>query len=142
MNHIPHWLKLPAIIESDIDKSLLYGADHVISDYCGLNYIPTGISGEWQHGCTFPWVVNTPEALIGGNVYNKKSNNWVARKEEEQSLKEKGFKALAIGLPICYLPNINYTRRQGSLLHILKMKTTTLRLISIILVKSKATLMK
>jgi hypothetical protein len=116
MNNILSWLKVPPIIESEYDKNLLYGSEKVIADYCGLKYIPLGIKGEWQHGCTFPWVEGSPEALIGGNVYNKKSYNWVARKSEENSLKKNDYNALAIGLPICYLPNENYSRKINSLL--------------------------
>jgi hypothetical protein len=109
-------LILPPIDLSKRDLSLIYGVGKVLKEYCKLNLQPTGIYGEWVHGCTFPWHFHSPASLIGGNVNNKLSLNWVSNKADEEYLVSNGFFAKAIGLPICYLPEINVNRIHDSVL--------------------------
>lgn len=109
-------LIIPPIRLSKNDLSLIYGVGKVLKDYCNLIMEPSNIYGEWVHGCTFPWHFHSPSSLIGGNVNNKLSYNWVSNIEDEEYLTSQGFYAKAIGLPICYLPEININRIPDSIL--------------------------
>ncbi len=112
-----NWIKLPEIKEARPPVYLLYGADEIIAQYTNSLLVPTGIAGEWVHGVTFPWHYHSPSALIVGNASEKQSPNWVVSHADEKYLIEHGFKAKAIGLPICYLPlDGRYARRPNSLL--------------------------
>jgi hypothetical protein len=107
---------LPPIDISSRDLSLIYGVGKILKEYCNLQLQPTDIYGEWVHGCSFPWHFNDPASLIGGNIYNKLSYNWVSNKADEEYLNLNGFKSKAIGLPICYLPEMNLERIKDSIL--------------------------
>ena len=110
------WLAIPEIDIINGPVHLLYGADRIVAKYCETKLVPTGIRGEWLHGCTFPWFRESAALLIGGNIYNKDNWNWVVRKDEQEVLEQMGFKAKAIGLPICYLEVREYKRRENSIL--------------------------
>jgi hypothetical protein len=109
-------LKLPEIIITEENISLLYGANTIVKQYCNLNFIPFDIKGSWVHGCSFPWLRKYPENIILGSTDNYDNLNFVATKEDETFLIKNGYKALAIGLPICYLNQVNYARISNSLL--------------------------
>lgn len=109
-------LKLPEVIISKENVSLLYGANTIVKQYCNLNFTPYDIKGSWVHGCSFPWLRNNPETLILGSSEKFDNLNFVATKEDEIYLQKNGYKAIAIGLPICYLNKFDYTRIRNSLL--------------------------
>jgi hypothetical protein len=111
-------LELPEIISRSNPSSILYGGDHLVKKYTNALITPTWIHGEWVHGVSYDIKHFHPYAVIGGNALNPHNPNWVVRKKDEEYLIEHGFKAKAIGAPICYLPklDVEYSRVKGSLL--------------------------
>ena len=112
------WLDLPAIDMGPLSgMSLMYGADRIIAEYTGQSLVPTGIRGEWQHGW-HPVHHQVSPFWIGGLSLSKRPRrrSWVARADEVRFLESRGYRAKAIGLPICYLPHRDYHRQPGSLL--------------------------
>ena len=112
------WLDLPSRdIGPLAGMSLMYGADRVVADYTGQSMIPTGIVGEWQHGWHPPYHQVSPFWIGGRSLMTRPRRlSWVARRDEAQYLQRCGYRAKAIGLPICYLAPREYCRRSGSLL--------------------------
>jgi FkbM family methyltransferase len=100
-------------------SSSVYGATRLAASYCGFKRTPSLIRGQWQHG----WIPSFrekyhPAALLGLNFPMKPEDYYyVARKDEEEYLRACGFRnAIAIGLPLVYLPRPEVSRRPGSLL--------------------------
>ncbi|MDD2467649.1 MAG: hypothetical protein PHI97_27015 [Desulfobulbus sp.] len=98
-----------------------YGANKVAARYCGLNYIPFFIYGEWQHGWICPERNIHPEFVVGGNgfsrEYKTKRKYFVARQDQVDYLVSQGYRYVyAIGLPIIYVQKPLVRRMPGSLL--------------------------
>src|SRR5262249_45361198 len=94
----------------------LYGATDVAAEYCGLKTTPWYVRGLWKHGWTPEYLKIDPDnvmAVPGSSAMWC----WVARKDEEEFLREKGITTVkAIGLPIVYLPEPGRNRIPKSLL--------------------------
>ena len=70
----------------------------------------------WTHGCHGPWRMVHP-GLLTGNVKNKTLKYLVESKEQELYLKRHGYKnAIAVGLPIIYVKDVQVSRIPNSLL--------------------------
>lgn len=112
------WLKLPRIDKRSFPSlSLMYGADRVVRKYTNRPYTPWGIEGEWQHGWHTVLRQTTPISVGGISLESNPDRcSWVARKDEEELLKGNGYRAKAIGLPICYTKALDWQRRKRSLL--------------------------
>ena len=115
----PEWLELPPPDPAPYTcTSLQFGAGKVAAAYCGLKEIPVKIRGHWQHGWQSSHLQVDPR-LIASEIVADPTREpvWVARNDEEEFLKRCGYRhARAIGLPIAYLPERSFHRRQGSLL--------------------------
>ena len=109
-------IKLPKIDIQNNNLDLLYGINKVLKEYCNLKLTPIRLAGSWVHGSSFPWFRNHVETLILGNSMNLNKMNYVGTKLDEIFLKKKGYKALAIGLPICYVKEKKYKRIKNSIL--------------------------
>ena len=109
-------IKLPKIDIQNNNLELLYGINKVLKEYCNLKLTPIRLAGSWVHGSSFPWFRNHVETLILGNSSNINKMNYVGCKIDELFLKEKGHRALAIGLPICYVKEKKYKRIKNSIL--------------------------
>ena len=109
-------IKLPLIDIQNNNLELLYGANKVLKEYCNLKLTPIRLEGSWVHGSSFPWYRNHVETLILGNSYSVNKINYVGTKIDEIFLKKNGYKALAIGLPICYVKEKKYRRIKNSIL--------------------------
>ena len=95
-----------------------YGALKLIENYCGKS-LPLKRPIDWfywTHGCHGPWRMVDP-ALLTGNLQDKSLKYLVESKEQENYLKEYGYKnVFAVGLPILYVKEINVKRIPKSLL--------------------------
>lgn len=111
------WLELPPReLSPYLGNSLLHGAGKVAGSYVGLRSLPQRIRGAWIHG----WLPDSiycldPDMPFGERV-EKDSVRYVASKAHEKYLREGGYHAKAIGLPIAYLAPKTYPRRPRSLL--------------------------
>jgi hypothetical protein len=111
------WLELPPRDYAYSCVSLQYGAGRIAGEYCRLRHIPTELNGHWQHGWHLKQLAVDPRMVANETVKEPGVEQcWVARKDEEDYLKDQGYLARAIGLPIAYVPNRNYQRRRNSLL--------------------------
>jgi hypothetical protein len=95
-----------------------YGAISLACDYAGYPQTDDFFVAFWQHGCFGPWETR----LRGRILYNNEDRfrDWrlfVARKDEEQILREQGFtRVRAIGLPFVYVRERRADRVKKSLL--------------------------
>ncbi|HKV41460.1 MAG TPA: FkbM family methyltransferase [Blastocatellia bacterium] len=98
--------------------SALYGANRVAALYCGLKEAPNKIRGFWEHGWAPKHWQFHPDFLLGFPTSTlKHAWYWVARKDEEDYLRDCGYdNAKAVGLPIVYLPDTGIERKPDSLL--------------------------
>jgi len=101
-----------------------YGAVRVAAGYCDKKYNDNLFHFFWNHGCAPPWQNLHPKAITYG-FEAKKETYFVARKDQEDFLRKKGYQNVrAIGMPIIYVPNRPISRKPNSLLimppHILK----------------------
>jgi FkbM family methyltransferase len=98
-------------------SSSSYGAASVAAEYCGFEHPPGPIPGEWAHGWYPRYREKLHPDLILGLLTIPDGLYWVARKDEEAFLRERGCRnARAIGLPLVYLPPMQVRRRPNSLL--------------------------
>lgn len=75
------------------------------------------MNGRWSHAWGSPHILTDPRLACGESDFNiSKDKIWIGNSSEEKYLKIHGYKAKAIGLPICYLPPQIYKRLPGSLL--------------------------
>jgi hypothetical protein len=111
------WLKLPPRNYGELNERLQYGADRVAADYCGLKNIPNYFDGHWQHGWMAPYFNQGVSHVIPEKVFDKNIEPcFVARKDQEEFLKNSGYISHAIGLPIAYTTPSQCVRKKGSLL--------------------------
>lgn len=96
-----------------------YGAIYNVAEFCNVR-VPIISSRKniiWQHGWRPDYFNVNPKMVIAYNDFDPNHMHLVARKDQEIFLKRNGFKDVeAIGLPICYVPKRNFTRRRNSLL--------------------------
>ena len=98
-----------------------YGMYQVAAAYCGYASPPTEFRGEWQHGWVPPDTVVHAEmvtAADGLSRHRRDSHTMlVARLDEEQYLRQQGFRSVhSVGLPIVYEEAPRVSRQPGSLL--------------------------
>ena len=111
------WLKLPARKYGKLNERLQYGADKVAAEYCGLKRIPNYFDGHWQHGWMASYFNCGISHVIPEKVFDKNIEPcFVARKDQEEFLKNSGYISHAIGLPIAYTTPSQCVRKKGSLL--------------------------
>lgn len=115
-SNIP-WLIVPPRVESPPNHRMQYGADLLAARHCGLRCPPPYFEGYWAHGWIASYFACDPR-LIMGEIGNEKANvpYRVAREDEALYLKQHGYNARAIGLPIAYTQEPSVKRRPGSLL--------------------------
>jgi FkbM family methyltransferase len=116
---LPEIETLSVVEEANGGTSAIYGATAMAASYCGFKRAPSVLRGHWQHG----WIPSYRKKLHAASLLGLRSEMkpedyyWVARKDEEDYLRSRGYKnALAIGLPVVYLPKSQVQRRPGSLL--------------------------
>ncbi len=96
-----------------------YGAIHNVAEYCGLRKVvlPKDDRIIWQHGWHHSSKNIDPRLVIGHQDHFPDRLQLVARKDQEDYLRSQGFeRTLAVGLPICYLPDLPTCRLDNSLL--------------------------
>jgi FkbM family methyltransferase len=100
-------------------SSSIYGATAIAAAYCGFEKAPSLIPGQWMHG----WFPSHREKVHPASLWGLRHKMiaedyyWVSRKDEEDYLRQCGYRnAVAIGLPLVYLPTTDVPRRPGSLL--------------------------
>jgi predicted O-methyltransferase YrrM len=97
-----------------------FGDAWVATKYCGLQEIPSQISGEWQHGHIIPERNMHPEFVIGSDGLSrlrKNANYLVSRQDQVNYLKSENYtRVYAIGLPMIYVEKPNVSRIKDSLL--------------------------
>ena len=97
--------------------SLQYGAGLVSSRHCRLKNRPEKIEGYWEHGWLSHYQLVDPRLAFGVADQEKHGGtSWVGTQTIASYLKENGFSARAIGLPIAYLAPKSYERKTNSLL--------------------------
>lgn len=97
--------------------SLQYGAGLVASRYCRLSYRPEKIAGYWEHGWLSHHRLVDPRVAFGVADQEKHGGTcWVGTQTIATYLKEHGYSAQVIGLPIAYLAPKSYERKTNSLL--------------------------
>ena len=101
---------------SYISNSLNYGAGKVCAAYAGLPKVPSEIRGCWTHGWAPEFFCKIDPEFAFGDKLSKGGLHWVGTRCLESFLRDSGFHAKAIGLPIVYLPPATYERKPGSLL--------------------------
>ncbi len=114
-------ISLPALermtSERESGPSAMYGAAAIAASYCGFKNVPSAPRGHWVHGWNPSYRPKLHPDLILGIRTNPDHHYWVSRKDEEQFLRECGYKNVsAIGMPLVYLPPGEVRRRPGSLL--------------------------
>lgn len=134
MDEIPHLLpeskSFPLRSEDkNFGWSDYYGAIRVAARYCNKNYKDSLFDFFWNHGCAPPWQNLHPNAITYG-YKESKSKYFVARTDQQQFLKERGYENVtAVGMPIIYVPEAEVSRKPKSLLimppHILKSGAAT-----------------
>lgn len=109
----PHQFRPPGIHFNDY-----YGASRAAAAYCGYDLPPYCGKGMWVHGWSWRRRNVHPLSIIHLPGYECPDEcHWVARKDQEVFLHEHGYKgALAIGMPIVYLPRLEIERLPKSLL--------------------------
>lgn len=100
------------------ELSYSYGALVTAAKYCGLSPAPPNMRGYWKNGWAPKHLQCHPDAVLGLNAFDRTDEYyWVARKDEEQYLKARGFRNIkAIGLPLVYVPPKVIPRMPGTLL--------------------------
>lgn len=95
----------------------LYGSDFIAAQYCGLNNIPRAARGLWMHGWSDIRAVRTPLEFFGITIPSRKTLLLVSTLKFKKMVKEHGFtNVVAIGLPFCYVKEIDIKPVPGSLL--------------------------
>lgn len=113
---LPPFTEFQQYCQQDTGWADHYGALYVSANYCGFKEPIFPFKHFWQHGCIPPWISDTSFHIYNSNAPNAQKI-FVARKEEEQALKEIGYyNANAIGLPIVYTNETNLKRIPNSLL--------------------------
>jgi FkbM family methyltransferase len=103
--------------EKEATVSAMYGAAAVAASYCGFKHVPSAIRGYWVHGWNPSYRPKLHPDFILGIRTNPDDYYWVSRKDDEDFLRERGYKNVsAIGMPLVYLPLRKIERRPGSLL--------------------------
>jgi FkbM family methyltransferase len=98
-------------------STAVYGASVLAATYCGFKTVPTTARGQWMHGWHPRYQEKLHPDLILGYITNPLDHFWVSRKDEEEFLRDYGYRnVLAVGLPVVYLPPSDVRRRPGSLL--------------------------
>lgn len=96
-----------------------YGAIYNVASYCGLSRPFLNQKGKftWQHGWKPSYFNINPKIVIGYDELDPKSVHLVARVDQKVFLQEHGYQNVhAVGLPICYVPDVKYERVPNSLL--------------------------
>jgi len=92
--------------------SFQYGAGQLAATYCGLPTPRSPFPDYWIHGWNIPHTLVSPLFTAGGRPHRMV---WTGTQIAADFLTNHGVKALAIGLPICYLPKKTYQRIPNSL---------------------------
>jgi FkbM family methyltransferase len=111
-------LRLPKIAWlAPNERYAAYGAAEAAAAYCGFQTVPGHIRGVWAHGWHPRDMKKLHPSLIVGSRTKPEVYHWVARKDQEDYLRDCGYENVsAIGLPIVYLPPSEIRRCRGSLL--------------------------
>ena len=113
------WLQLPPRDRmSSVDMTSIYGANKVSAAYCGLRRIPESQRGYWSHGWIPQHHFVDPRAVghMGVTHRDHFKSIWTGTQKEAKYLLGHGFEAHAIGVPIVYVPDRLYERRDRTLL--------------------------
>jgi FkbM family methyltransferase len=110
-------LALPPRRLAVMNPAMMYGADDVAAEYCGLASVPERTTGVWQHGWLPSWRPLLHPDMLTGHTTNPQETYWVAHQEHERFMRQRGYKrARAIGLPIAYCKRPTVERKSNSLL--------------------------
>jgi len=113
----PGWLELPEREWAPFtSSSLQYGAGKVAAAHSCLGKVPSEIRGVWAHGWTPDFFCDIDPLYAFGDSLEKDQIAFVGTKCLERYLVVNGYPAKAIGLPIAYLPDRKYRRKERSLL--------------------------
>lgn len=111
------------MLEEDIQPEVVwYGALRLAAKYCDLPTLPPDApTFSWQHGWHPPEHNWHPELIVGetglSRQYKTTQRFFVARKDQQDALKNFGYRHVyAVGMPICYVPEIKVARIPGTLL--------------------------
>jgi FkbM family methyltransferase len=115
---VPEPLRLPEVDWMPPgQRYVAYGATAVAAAYCGFPRAPGPFRGVWAHGWHPRDLKKFHPTFIVGVRAQPENHYWVARKDQEDYLRECGYENVsAIGLPVVYLPASEVRRRPGSLL--------------------------
>jgi hypothetical protein len=88
----------------------------VSSRYIGEEMSVSIIKRYWQHAWVNSNFGHTPNVVATESIENKGNIILVSKIDEENYLKNLGYRSKAIGLPYCYVSNVNEKRIENSLL--------------------------
>ncbi|AMD91770.1 TylF/MycF/NovP-related O-methyltransferase [Desulfomicrobium orale] len=110
---LPVLKRLPQIKEQQLDgEPSYYGASWQIARQLGMSApLPSGAS--WVHGWVHNPLVNL---LLVSARLTRQSANLTGTEEQAVYLRERGYAAHAVGVPILYAPPSGVTRMPGSML--------------------------
>jgi hypothetical protein len=97
-----------------------HGADHVAADYVGVSRPYPAPRGNWAHGWNPLYFEEDPQSTIAYvRLLEKKKEHFAiftAHETPARILRELGWTAETLGMPVCYLSEVDVARRPGSLL--------------------------